>query len=148
VYRLSKKPSICYGLFCTTAENQDSIEGTGRIANQNLEAVGTDTVKLRLVMAAHAISTLGKSKVVTETDMDLPGVQVPIESDADGRTICLHSFAVSPEFQGKGLGRAALDAYLRTTAQLGTADRVALICKEVRVIEASVHRNLLNGSRI
>lgn len=49
-----------------------------------------------------------------------------------GRTICLHSLAVSPKLQGCGLGKLAMKSFMQQMKGLG-AERVALICQDVRL---------------
>lgn len=50
-----------------------------------------------------------------------------------GRTICLHSLAVSPKLQGCGLGKLAMKSFMQQMKGLG-AERVALICQDVRLL--------------
>lgn len=49
-----------------------------------------------------------------------------------GRTICVHSLAVSPKLQGCGLGKLIMKSFLQQMKNLG-AERVALICQNVRL---------------
>lgn len=49
-----------------------------------------------------------------------------------GRTICVHSLAVSPKLQGCGLGKLIMKSFLQQMKNLG-AERVALICQDVRL---------------
>ena len=49
-----------------------------------------------------------------------------------GRTICIHSLAVSPKLQGCGLGKLIMKSFLQQMKGLG-AERVALICQDVRL---------------
>lgn len=49
-----------------------------------------------------------------------------------GRTICVHSLAVSPKLQGCGLGKLIMKSFLQQMKSLG-AERVALICQDVRL---------------
>lgn len=94
------------------------------------------------VMFAHIIATLGEGPFVTEDDMACPeNWQNPNMSNSShlghkyfGRTLCLHSFAVCPEVQGIGIGKTAMKAYLQLMNESGVADRVALVCKDVRNI--------------
>jgi len=48
-----------------------------------------------------------------------------------GRTIVLHSVAVLPQFQGRGIGRILMMAYMQQMNGAGIADRLALIAHEV-----------------
>jgi predicted N-acetyltransferase YhbS len=50
----------------------------------------------------------------------------------EGRTICLHSFAVSPKLQGTGVGKLAMRSYIQIMNESGVADRIAIICQDVR----------------
>jgi len=47
-----------------------------------------------------------------------------------GRTIVLHSVAVLPQFQGRGIGRILMMAYMQQMNGAGIADRLALISHE------------------
>lgn len=49
----------------------------------------------------------------------------------DGRTIALHSVAILPEFQGRGLGRVLMLSYIQHMNGSGIADRLALISHDV-----------------
>jgi GNAT superfamily N-acetyltransferase len=48
-----------------------------------------------------------------------------------GRTIVLHSVAILPQFQGRGLGRVLMQAYIQQMNGAGIADRLALIAHDV-----------------
>ncbi|KAG8631962.1 hypothetical protein KVT40_001102 [Elsinoe batatas] len=60
---------------------------------------------------------------------DGPSVTPPGHKE-DGRTICIHSLAVLPEFQGRGLGKLLLRSYIQRMEGSGVADRVAIIAHE------------------
>jgi len=49
----------------------------------------------------------------------------------DGRTICVHSLGVLPEYQGTGIGRTIMMAYMQQMNGAGIADRLALIAHDV-----------------
>lgn len=49
-----------------------------------------------------------------------------------GRTICIHSLAVHPRLQGVGLGKLIVFSYMQQVKNSRIADRVALICEEVK----------------
>lgn len=44
-----------------------------------------------------------------------------------GRTICIHSLAVVPSHQGKGLGSTLMKAYIQRMEQSQAGDRIALL---------------------
>ena len=50
-----------------------------------------------------------------------------------GRTIVLHSVAILPQFQGRGLGRVLMMAYMQQMNGAGIADRLALIVHDVSI---------------
>jgi len=86
---------------------------------------------------AHIVATKSKDYYVTDEAMDYPPdweSERPTKSSKghqeDGRTICLHSLAVLPNFQGKLLGRTLLTAYIDHMEGAGIADRISLIAHE------------------
>lgn len=60
-----------------------------------------------------------------------------------GRTIALHSIAVLPQFQGRGIGRVIIMAYMQQMNGAGIADRLALIAHEVGFFYS---KNLLDST--
>ena len=65
--------------------------------------------------------------------MDIPSSDSPdpkLGHKEEGRTICIHSLAVLPEFQKRGLGKTLVTAYVQRMEQQGVADRLALIAHE------------------
>jgi GNAT superfamily N-acetyltransferase len=51
-----------------------------------------------------------------------------------GRTIVLHSVAILPHFQGRGLGRVLMQGYIQQMNGAAVADRLALIAHDVSVV--------------
>lgn len=47
-----------------------------------------------------------------------------------GRTLCIHSLAVLPAYQKRGLGKTLLKAYIQRMESQGVADRIALIAHD------------------
>jgi predicted N-acetyltransferase YhbS len=73
------------------------------------------------------------NSTVTDDDMALPSSETPdpkLGHKQDGRTICIHSVAVLPEYQHRGLGSTLMKAYLQRMDGQGVADRVALIAHD------------------
>lgn len=65
--------------------------------------------------------------------MDIPTSDPPdpnVGHKEIGRTICVHSLAVLPEYQRKGLGKTLMKAYIQRMESHGVADRLALIAHE------------------
>ena len=88
-------------------------------------------------LAAYVIATQSDSEVVTDESMGFPedwhlkthstSVQGHQEG---GRSILIHSLAVSKPYQGIGLGSIILKAYLQRMESSGIADRTALIAHD------------------
>jgi len=62
----------------------------------------------------------------------LGGKCTQVGHQEQGRTIALHSLAVSPKVQGCGIGQIIVKSYLQQMNNSGLADRVSLICQDVR----------------
>lgn len=87
---------------------------------------------------AHIVATKTTELVVTDDAMDYPRdwetastVDNKAGHQEDGRTICVHSLAVLPEYQGTGIGRTIMMAYMQQMNGAGIADRLALIAHDV-----------------
>jgi len=70
---------------------------------------------------------------VTDKDMGIPADD-PSDSSLghkpQGRTVAIHSLAVLPDFQRKGLGSTLMKGYLDRLAKQDVADKAALIAHE------------------
>jgi GNAT superfamily N-acetyltransferase len=89
------------------------------------------------VLLGHVISTKAISPLVTDDAMDYPKdwktnyrLSSRIGHTEDGRTICLHSLCVHPDFARKGLGTILLQSYVQRIRDSGVAARIALICRD------------------
>lgn len=82
------------------------------------------------VLVAHIVSTLTSNPTILDEDMKLPphGGHNP-----QGRTIALHSLAVLPGYQNKGIGSIALKDYIKRMGRTGAYDRIAIITYETLV---------------
>lgn len=138
-YRLSKASHISYGLFLRPSPSPRPGSLLSKIESARLDAITTGDGDDRLVLIAQLVSTMGNGPVVNDTDMDYPKnwrdleatKGSPLGHQEDGRTVCVHSLAVIPEVQGCGVGRFAMQAYLRVMRESGFADRVSLLCQDV-----------------
>jgi len=63
-----------------------------------------------------------------------------------GRTIVLHSVAILPGFQGRGLGQTLAKAYIQQMTGAGIADRLALIAHDVSLLSFKHLVYILNPS--
>jgi GNAT superfamily N-acetyltransferase len=89
------------------------------------------------VLLGHVISTKAIAPVVTDDAMDYPKdwkskyqLSPRVGHTEDGRTICLHSLCVHPDFSRKGLGTILLQSYVQRIRDSGVASRIALICRD------------------
>jgi GNAT superfamily N-acetyltransferase len=125
------------GVFCTVVPGLAKDFEIETLATAH--PVETDRAdQAKSVLLAHIIATASNSRVVQDSDMEIPAdwrasqVQHVEKGHREGgRTICVHSLAVSPKLQGCGLGKLIMKAFLQQMKNLG-AERVALICQNVR----------------
>lgn len=90
------------------------------------------------VLLGHVVATKTDSALTTDASMDYPrdwNAEHPSPSEVghqeDGRTIVLHSVAMAPQLQGRGLGRVLMLAYMQHMNGAGIADRLVLIAHDV-----------------
>lgn len=125
-YRLSKCSELSLGIF--TSHEGDDIP-TAATASP----VYTGAPQRKLVLLGHIVATMTTGLTVTDKDMGIPSDD-PSDSSlghkAEGRTVAIHSLAVLPDFQHKGLGTTLMKAYLDRLAKQDVADKAALIAHE------------------
>lgn len=85
-------------------------------------------------LVAHVIATRSTSRVVKDEDMSFPPTwktdptaQYGVGHQAEGRTIALHSLAVSPTYQRSGFGKKLMKSYIEYMRQNGQADRISIL---------------------
>lgn len=114
-YRLSHIPDLCLGLFVKEEQND------------------------RLI--GHVIANRTSTQSITEGSMEMPEnwrsltpndvVKVHgevIGNDPNGTTIAIHSVVIIPEFQGKGVGKELVKAYIKYIRDVNIpGDRLLLI---------------------
>jgi predicted N-acetyltransferase YhbS len=88
----------------------------------------------KAVLLGHIVATKTTNPTVTDDDMNIPsssrGSDVTVGHREEGRTICIHSLAVLPAYQRRGLGKTLMKAYLQRMETQGVADRAALIAHQ------------------
>ena len=96
------------------------------------------------MLLGHIVAAKTTSRIATDESMDCPkdwNSEHPAPSKVGhqegGRTIVLHSVAILPEFQGRGLGRVLMMAYMQQMNGAGIADRLALIAHDVSVFTSA-----------
>jgi GNAT superfamily N-acetyltransferase len=138
IYRLTKCPELCFGIFISATPSSEVAKAETWTTSKHVE----NGSERRLVLIAHAIGTKTVNDTVKDEDMDIPDdinhTTVPEVTNPfpdsprkghkeDGQTICLHSLAVLPQYQQKGVGRTLLRSYIQTMHEQQVADRVAII---------------------
>ena len=135
-YRLSKCGEIGYGIFLTVIPGSDDVEGATLATGRRVETSRQNGAIS--VLIGHVISTKSTNPVVTDEAMDVPQDWAsptmpasPLGHQEHGRTIAIHSVAILPEFQGRGLGRVLMLSYMQHMNGSGIADNLALIAHDV-----------------
>lgn len=136
-YRLTTCPELSLGVFCTATPAQTAgWQMETLAAAKPVETSRAD--KAVSVLLAHVLSTRCCGNFITDPDMDYPrdwedlrGKSVDVGHQDTGRTVALHSLAVSPKLQGCGIGKMIVKAYLQQMNNSGLADRVSLLCQDV-----------------
>ena len=90
------------------------------------------------VLIGHVVGAKTNDPLATDDSMGVPEdwdsphpTPSKLGHQEAGRTIVLHSVAILPAFQGRGLGRTLLCAYMQQMNGSGIADRLALIAHNV-----------------
>lgn len=93
------------------------------------------------VLIGHVIAAKTHDLTASDASMGVPegweATEPPrtnLGHQEDGRTIVVHSVAILPAFQGRGLGKVLMTAYMQQMNGAGIADRLALIAHDVSLI--------------
>jgi len=107
------------------------------------------------VLLAHIVSTRCRGDTVTDADMDYPkdwaargGRSADVGNQEDGRSVAVHSLAVLPQVHGCGIGKTILKSYLQYMHSSGIAEKVTLICQDVRCCYSHLIWPKTNGCSI
>ncbi|KAI9890665.1 MAG: hypothetical protein M1814_003734 [Vezdaea aestivalis] len=131
-YRLSKCGELSLGIF-STAEPSSEVANAATAAS----ATPADSARpqAREVLLAHVVATKSHELLVTDKSMGVPESWPSASTTSNdtghqelGRTLALHSVAVLPAYQGKGLGSVLVRAYLQRMGDAALADRVVILC--------------------
>lgn len=117
----------------------------------------------KAVLLGHIIATKTANPTVTDADMKIPDSptstsgKADADADADathighnelGTTLAIHSLAVLPTYQNRGLGKTLMRAYIQRMESHGIAERLALIAhKELVPYYESLGFRCLGESR-
>lgn len=127
-YRLKRCGELSLGIF-TSIDKSETNPPKAPTAETSAP-VYSGAPERKSVLLGHIIATKTTNNSVTDDDMAIPTSDPPdpkLGHKEAGRTICIHSLAVLPEYQGKGLGKTLMKAYLQRMESQGVADRAALI---------------------
>ncbi|KAF2774497.1 acyl-CoA N-acyltransferase [Teratosphaeria nubilosa] len=125
-YRLKTCGELSLGIF--TSHSNDEISTSSTSA-----PVYSGAPQRKAVLLGHILATKTTNPTVTDDDMAIPPPNTTnpnIGHKEEGRTICIHSLAVLPEYQRRGLGATLMRAYLQRIESHGVADHVALIAHD------------------
>lgn len=114
------------GIFTSKEDSEDPTAETST-------PVYSGAPKRKAVLLGHIVATKSTTMVVTDDDMAYPTAENPdpkLGHKEEGRTVCIHSLAILPQYQGKGLGKTLMKAYLQRMESSGVADNVALIAHD------------------
>ena len=91
----------------------------------------------KAVLLAHLIATKTTNYVIHDDDIKIPenwkkDESITVESSIEGhrehgRTIGVHSLAVLPAYQNRGLGTILMKSYIQRMIEADNADRIALL---------------------
>lgn len=137
IYRLTKCPELCLGLFSTTTSPSANDVPTFDSAH----APNSSTPNLKSVLIAMIIGTKTRAPAVTDECMENPPnwqSQRPNPQDLrghqeHGQTICVQTLGVLPAYQGRGLAKILMKSYQQRMETSGIAQRIALLAHEYLV---------------
>ncbi|MCJ1450961.1 hypothetical protein MMC28_001295 [Mycoblastus sanguinarius] len=135
MYRLTRCPELCFGLFSTTPSSTST--ATMPTYASALPAFSASP-ELKSVLIAMIIATKTSSGSITDESMEYPPDwqsthSTPQEARGHqeaGRTICIQTLGVLPAYQGRGLGKTIMKSYQQRMETSGIADRIALLAHD------------------
>jgi ribosomal protein S18 acetylase RimI-like enzyme len=123
-YRLSKCSELSLGIFTSHEGNDIPTAATA-------SPVYTGAPQRKLVLLGHIVATMTTGLTVTDQDMGVPSESnSSLGHKPEGRTVAIHSLAVLPDFQHKGLGTTLMKGFLDRLAKQDVADKAALIAHQ------------------
>lgn len=115
----------------------------GLFTQPTKEESENSSIPAKRKLIAYIVSTRTPSPSVTDASMALPkdweskksslpepGETEPLGHQNTGGTVCIHSLAVSKDYQNLGLGSVLLKSYIQRIKDSKCADRLALIAHD------------------
>lgn len=138
-YRLSKCGELCSGIFTTVVPGSQQPFTSSTLSSASPIETSRSNGAVS-VLLGHVVATKTTTPVATDESMDYPKdwknphmAKSEVGHMEMGRTIVLHSVAIAPEFQERGLGGVLMKAYVSSMAGSGVADRLVLISHDVSI---------------
>ncbi|KAK8223784.1 hypothetical protein IWZ00DRAFT_361041 [Phyllosticta capitalensis] len=136
LYRLTVCGELCMGLFTTSTAPDSNVPTTS-----TAHIVESGSPERKEILLAQILATKTRNELISDDDMKVPADWREKPHDAmrslghqeDGRTVAIHSLAVLPEYQKRGLGRTLLRAYIQRIQNSGVADRISIITHDALV---------------
>jgi GNAT superfamily N-acetyltransferase len=126
---------LCYGLFTTV--DPDSNSEDKNAPTYSVAPKAESDYDRRRVLLGHIVATKTTNEVIKDEDMALPPnweAESTTPSDLGhkdaGRTLCIHSLAVLPDYQGKGVGTNLIKGYIQRMKDSRICDRIALLAED------------------
>ncbi|KAF4631393.1 hypothetical protein G7Y89_g6738 [Cudoniella acicularis] len=134
----TKCGELCLGIFTTVVPGTTDFKAETLAAARPVETSRKNGAVS--VLLGHVVAAKTEAPVATDESMDYPrdwNSEHPKPSNLghqeQGRTIVLHSVAVLPRFQGRGIGQVLMKAYIAQMNGAGIVDRLALIAHDHKV---------------
>ncbi|EME43862.1 hypothetical protein DOTSEDRAFT_71616 [Dothistroma septosporum NZE10] len=128
-YRLKYAGELSLGIFTSKSASDADVPTA-----ESAAPVYSGAPERKAVLLGHIVSTKTTNAVVSDEDMAMGDPSNPkVGHKQAGRTVCIHSLAVLPQYQGRGLGKTLMKAYIHRLENQDVADHVALITHEALI---------------
>ncbi|KAF7845871.1 hypothetical protein BT93_L0231 [Corymbia citriodora subsp. variegata] len=139
-YRFTKC-QLSLGMYTSATEDDSESQASSAPTIDTAQIVYSGAPERKLVLLAHCVVTKTTNSTIMDADMALPpdweesgtlahSPDPSLGHKEEGRTVCIHSLAVLPAYQGRGLGTMLMKAYIQRIEQSGAADRIALLAHD------------------
>jgi GNAT superfamily N-acetyltransferase len=133
-YRFTKCGGLCLGLFTSVDTSDSSAPLASLETASSAHHVYSGAPARKSVLLAHCVVTKTANSTVQDEDMEVPGdwktssaLAGNVGHQEEGRTVAVHSLAVLPSLQNRGIGSTLLKAFVQRLGYVQAADRVVLL---------------------